>query len=378
MRIVHVTPYFIPQVYGGVEVHVYELSKHLIKEGHEVTVYTCSHVPRNLEGIEVHHWKSFELPQLPPFIPHIANPIPFPNFLHKLREEHDIIHVHGQEYITSFIAMKAANKKRIPSVLSVHNTGKALEAYKGIHFLRTLLNRTLFAFTVNSADAVIAITKDAMNVLQKFKARRVFKLPHGIDVRRFSSARKDPNYVLYVGRLYPFKGVEYLVKSTPHILKEVNTKFVIAGTGPQLSYLKSLAKRLGVSENIDFLGFVPSNRLPELYAGASAFVAPGNAGVTLLEAAAAEKPLITVKSGWNMSCLPEHVALYVEQRNVKQLADAILRILSDDKLARKLSIRAKRYVEKYRNWDFLIKDYIKIYEEVLAENRSRAPIIEVD
>jgi len=276
------------------------------------------------------------------------------------------------------MGMVVAKKTGNPTIVTIHNTGRAFESYRSINFLRKILNRTFFAFTVNSADAVVAPTKEAIATLQIFKPKRIFEIPHGIDVAKFGSARKDPNYVLYVGRLYPFKGVEYLVKSTPLILKEINTKFVIAGTGPQLPYLKSLAKRLGVSENIDFLEFGPSNRLPELYAGASAFVAPGNAGITLLEAAAAEKPLITVKSGWNTSCLPEHVALYVEQRNVKQLADAILRTLSDDKLARRLSIRAKRYVEKYRNWDFLIKDYIKIYEEVLAENRSRAPIIEVD
>lgn len=215
-----------------------------------------------------------------------------------------------------------------------------------------------------------------MNVLQKFKARRVFKLPLGIDVRKFSCAseyvQEASGYVLYVGRLHPFKGVENLLRSIPYVLKEMDVKFVIAGIGPQLQYLKLIAKKLSVSENVDFLGFVPSNRLPELYVGASAFVAPGNAATTLLEAAAAEKPIISVKSGWNTSCLPEDVAFYVEQRNVKQLADALVKLLSDHELARRLSKRAKRYVEKNKSWDVLIKDYIKIYEQVLAESQSKA------
>jgi len=376
MRIVHLTPYFIPEVYAGVEVHVYELSKYLIKEGHEVAVYTCSQAPRDLEGIEVHCCKSFELPQLHPFLPHIANPIPFPSLFHKLKEEHDIIHIHGQEYAISFLGALVAKKKRIPSILTIHNTGEALGAYKNVHFLRILLNRTFFAFTVNSADAVIAPTEDAMNVLQRFKARKVFELPLGIDLRKFSCARKylqeGSDYVLYVGRLHPFKGVENLLKSIPYVLEEVDARFVIAGIGPQLQYLKFIAKKLRISENINFLGFVPSNRLPELYAQASVFVTPGNAGVTLLEAASAEKPIISVKSGWNTSCLPEDVALYVERGNIKQLADAIVKLLSDHNLARRLSIRAKRYVEKTRSWDVLIKDYVRIYEEILAESQSKA------
>lgn len=99
MRIVHVTPYFVPEVSAGVEIHVYELCQQLLRMGHEAVVYTCSKVPREVNGIEVHSFPSFRP------LPSIPNPFPLPSFFYELSKEHDVIHIHGQEYLTSFLAL---------------------------------------------------------------------------------------------------------------------------------------------------------------------------------------------------------------------------------------------------------------------------------
>jgi len=358
MRIVHVTPYFIPEVSAGVEIHVYELCRQLIVLGHEPVVYTCSKVPSEIDGIEVHGFASFRP------IPTIPNPMPFPNFFTKLKNEHDVIHAHGQEYATSFIAALASKRGNIPFVLTAHNVGRSFQERAYIRILRPLLYRTFFGYIIKSADIAVAPTEEAFEILSRFRHEEIVTIPHGI---RCPSIQEDieGNYVLYLGRLLPVKGPETLLRAIPLVLNKLKVRFVIAGAGPQLDYLKKLAKKLGVSESIDFLGPVSREEGLNLIRGAAVFVAPGNAGYSLLEAACIGKPIVSAKQKWNVSCIGPNSALYVETGDVEGFANAIIRLLTEKELARKLTEEARKYVIALRDIRTIAKTYISLYESVL-------------
>ncbi|RLG39541.1 MAG: hypothetical protein DRO05_08565, partial [Thermoproteota archaeon] len=155
MRIVHVTPYFVPEVSAGVEIHVYELCQQLMKMGHCPVVYTCSKVPSKVDGIEVHSFPSFR--PLPP----IPNPWPLPPFFSKLSKEHDVIHAHGQEYATSFVAALASKKGRIPFILTAHNVGRSFQDKWYVRILRPILYQSLFRYVIKHADVAVAPTEEA-------------------------------------------------------------------------------------------------------------------------------------------------------------------------------------------------------------------------
>lgn len=359
MRIVHATPYFLPEVTGGIEVHVYELSRYLRKRGHEVTIYTCGHLPPIVDGIEVHGFSSLKP------LPRIPNPFPSPGFFHKLSREHDVIHLHGQEFLTSFVGSVAAKSGGIPNVLTLHNWGEGFRRLLYIRVLRKTAYKTLFRFTINSADAVIAPRREILRTVRGLKPRILYQIPHGVAFERFEGIKSTSEHVLFLGRLVPAKGPEFLIRAVPSILKEVDTKFVIAGDGPQRRYLEALARKLKVNKYVRFLGRVTYERVPEILGKASIFVAPGDAGYSILEAVAARKPIVSANLEWNVSCVGKKSAIFVEPENAELLADATVRVLKDAELANELSQRARRFVERHRSWETIVDRYIEVYHRVL-------------
>ncbi|HIE24157.1 MAG TPA: glycosyltransferase family 1 protein [Candidatus Korarchaeota archaeon] len=360
MRIVHVTPYFVPEISAGVEIHVYELCQQLLSMGHQPVVYTCSRVPSEVDGIEVHTFSSFR--PLPP----IPNPFPYPRFFYQLSKEQDVIHAHGQEYVTSFIAALASKRGKVPFVLTAHNVGKSFQERWYVRILRPLLYRSLFGYTIMSADVVVAPTEEAFDMLSRFRQGGIVAIPHGISCLPTPEKQED-NYILYLGRLLPVKGPETLVRAIPQVLSQLNVKFIIAGGGPQLGFLKKLARELGVSDFVDFVGPVSRREGLELLRRASVFVAPGNAGYSLLEAACMGVPIVSANQKWNISCIGPNSAIYVETGDVREFAGAIVRVLTDKELARKLSKEAQDYVRAFRDVKKVAKTYLSIYEYLVRK-----------
>jgi len=380
MRIVHVCPPTVSGTFhpGGVETYVYELAKCLTSRGHEVAIYT-SHMAQNpdrkVNEIEMHYFPVLEPSDYPVFLQEsrivctITERMWLPKHLftyfNRLSEEHDVLHMHGHEYISNFLATLAAKKGRIPTVLTIHGSEIGIESLLPVHLLRKIARRTTFFFTIHSADAIIASNDLAVNLTMKYQPKQVVEIPLGIDLDRYENHDLNPEYVLFLGRLFPEKGAEIFIRSIPHVLKKTEINFVIAGYGPQRSFLEELSNKLGVNEYVTFLGKVPHDEVPSVMSRAFVMVAPGNAAYTLLEAASMNVPIVSAKLAWNVSTIGEDNALFVEPGNEKALAEAIMKILSNHKLAEDLSKRAKRYVVANRSWKVLVPRFERLYKQVL-------------
>jgi len=105
--------------------------------------------------------------------------------------------------------------------------------------------------------------------------------------------------------------------------------------------------------------------VPRILAKASVFVAPGGAGLTLLEAAASCTPIVTVDNPWNLSMVDSNSVLVVKEGDIKGLASGITMLLLDKNLAENLSNKARRFIEEKRSWSSSIKQYISIYKEAM-------------
>jgi glycosyltransferase involved in cell wall biosynthesis len=96
---------------------------------------------------------------------------------------------------------------------------------------------------------------------------------------------------LYVGRIDKRKGIEFLVRSMPFVVQQIpDAQLIVGGTGASLNKMKSLVIRLHLERNVTFLGFVPDDRLNELYNQARCVVVPSifeGFGITVIEAVAA-------------------------------------------------------------------------------------------
>jgi len=285
--------------------------------------------------------------------------------LHEL-DDFDLIHAHGQEYLISWLAAKCASKRSIPFVLTIHHTGEALAQYPTVRLLRTILKRTAFRFSIESSKATIAVSKGAFSYLRTFRPRRAYLIPNAIDLKRFEGLRTASDYVLFVGRLDALKGPELLVRAAPLILREVDTHFAIVGDGPERGQLITLTKDLNITGRFSFLRDVSYEDLPRIIAKCSVLVAPHNAGYSMLEAGAAGKPVVSAMLDWNFETLGE-AALYFPPRDVRKLAQAVVRVLKEKDLAEQLGRDGRLFVEKRRTWDVLAPKIVKVYESVVSK-----------
>ena len=186
--------------------------------------------------------------------------------------------------------------------------------------------------------------------------------------------------MLFVGRLIPRKGLQFLVNAAKTTVKERNrVLFVIVGNGPLRRDLTSHIIRLDLSENFRFLGDVKESLLPSLYNCADVFVFPSlqeGQGIALLEAQASAKPVVAFNVGGVREAVHEGVTgLLVERGNSDDLAEAILRLLSDATMRLRMGAGGREFVLANYTWDVCAQKMLKVYWEAagVAPSLSSMP-----
>jgi glycosyltransferase involved in cell wall biosynthesis len=208
---------------------------------------------------------------------------------------------------------------------------------------------------------------------------RIRVVPNGVDSERFKPAEDgdalkrrlgfgNKPIVLFVGRLIPRKGLQFLVEAAKRIVQERgDTMFVIVGDGPLRSDLTSHLVGLGISRNFQFLGDVKENMLPSLYNCADVFAFPSiqeGQGIALLEAQASAKPVVAFNVGGVKEAVRGgETGLLVERANSHVLAEAILKLLSDSSLRWKMGASGREFVLANYTWDICAEKMLKVYHE---------------
>lgn len=162
--------------------------------------------------------------------------------------------------------------------------------------------------------------------------------------------REEPGTILFFGRIISYKGLEYLVRAQPIITRRVpHARIVIAGRGrEELERCRQMIQDSTRFEIHD--GFIPSDVVSELFQRASLvalpYISASTSGI-LMTAYVFGKPVVVTRVG----SLPEYVedgvtGLLVPPADVEQLANAIVRLLSDDALRYQMGENAKRWVHE--------------------------------
>ena len=210
--------------------------------------------------------------------------------------------------------------------------------------------------------------------LFKISKEKIRVIPEGVDLEKFNRSvnTSDINEklgnerkILFVGNLHPNKGVHFLIKSFALVKSRINdVKLVIVGDGHLKHYLINLTKRLNLEKDVIFAGFVNDEDLPKYYAScdifASASVLEGF-GLIFLEAMALGKPIVA----FNLASIPEVVenaGILVNEINHEKFADAIIELLSDEKLYQEKSENALKRAKLF-SWEKIAEQFIKINEQ---------------
>jgi glycosyltransferase involved in cell wall biosynthesis len=176
-----------------------------------------------------------------------------------------------------------------------------------------------------------------------------------------------------VGRLYHRKGLETLLRSIPPVIQEFGeVKFAISGTGfkKKEQSLRDLAKELDIEDYVKFLGYVPDEKLPDLYSASDIFVLPAiyeNFPFAILEAQATALPVISTKVGG----IPEFLTdkengFLIDPGDPAQLTQRILTLLQNPKLAEEMGRRGRELIEERLSWRLITGQVIDLYQKLLG------------
>ena len=233
-------------------------------------------------------------------------------------------------------------------------------------------------------DKIIFISSDIKKELieNRFPIDKLIHISNGVEVDRFRPPEVHERYnlknVCFVGRLEEQKGVEYLIKSMDIIRsKENDVKLFIVGDGQLRDNLKRLSEKLELDNHIEFVGSV--NDVLPYYNNARIFVLPSiseGMPLSLLEAMSCKLPVVVTMVGGNTEIVNPRLGVggtivsdyhigengvLVKTKDVKGLAEAILRLLRDDDLSKQLGGKARKLVEENYSQEKIVNEYINLY-----------------
>jgi len=235
-----------------------------------------------------------------------------------------------------------------------------------------LLKAAVERVGLRRAAAVIATT-EALRARAARVAREVHLVPNGVDTRRFAppAERRRPGWparVLYVGRFSAEKNLETLVAAAAALKRRVPVRLVLVGGGPLREKLREQA--LAARVEVELPGVIPQERLPQVYAGADAFVlasfTEGHPKV-LLEAMAAGVPCVASDCEGNRSLVSDgRTGLLFDPRRADELGDRLARVLTDTALAESLGRAGRGLVVGRYDLGKLVASEIALLRRITA------------
>jgi glycosyltransferase involved in cell wall biosynthesis len=173
-------------------------------------------------------------------------------------------------------------------------------------------------FASQRVDHYITLSAFVAERIKKYYGKPAQVIAPPVDVDRFSVSTTHDDYYIVVSRLVPYKRVDLAVAACV----KLGQRLKVVGTGPEIARLKKQA-----GPTIEFLGFVPDEELPALYAGARALLFPQEEdfGITVLEAAANGKPTIAYASGGALETIVNsETGVFFAEQTVDSLVAAMV------------------------------------------------------
>jgi glycosyltransferase involved in cell wall biosynthesis len=180
----------------------------------------------------------------------------------------------------------------------------------------------------------------------------------------------DSPIVLFVGRLAAIKGVDVLLRAFHEAVSSApGAHLVIVGRGPEESRLRELQRRLGLDQ-VFFLGGVPHEEMPFIYASSDLFVLPSMYepfGNVVLEAMASGLPVLGSKVGGMADVIVNgETGYHLRPGDVKQLSNYLKLLLQESELRSGMSKTARQIAEERFDDMVVARTVEKIYEQCLG------------
>jgi len=360
MKIAFIGQKGIPAVYGGVEKHVEELGTRLVERGYRILAYTGMNY-NNFNGY-YRGMRIIPVPAIPQKHTEMISRTFF-SLLHLLNKEIDVVHIHSADpAILSFIP-------RLKSKVVVTSHGQAYRREKWGAIAKTISKLSEKAYAV-FPNKRISVSKTLKKYYENKYNCDVVYIPNGVNIKVVNSTSaieklclSKNGYILFVGRILPTKGCDFLIEAYKKI--KTDKKLVIVGGSSYTdSYVEKLKK--SANKNTIFLGYRYGRELEELYANAYCCVVPSEIeglAITLLEAMSYGKCVIYSDIPENVE-VAEGVGIPFRNKDINDLTNKITLVYENLYYCEELGTKARERVKKEYNWDKIVDKTEEVYHSL--------------
>jgi N-acetyl-alpha-D-glucosaminyl L-malate synthase BshA len=362
--------------FGGSGVLATELGKALAQKGHMVHFITYQQ-PVRLNGfipnIFYHEVQvpTYPLFDYPPYETALAS-----TMVDVIKNNQlDLLHVHYAipHASAAYMAKRILEPegKKIPVITTLHGTDITLVG-------RDKTYSPVVAFSINQSDAITAVSNDLRDETYKiFNIQKEIEVIYNfVDVSRFSRKPIDafrkviaPNnerILMHASNFRKLKRVQDVVKVFAEVQRQIPSKLLFVGDGPERQVAEDLSRSLGVSDSIRFVG--KQEQMEDILAIADLFLLPSeyeSFGLAALEAMAAGVPVVSTNAGGLKEInIDGQTGYMTEIGDVKTMSEKAIEILKKDDVLKKFKARAAEHAKKF-DIQHIVPLYEKLYQRFL-------------
>ena len=391
MKVLHIIP-SVATVRGGPSQAILEMVKALRKNDIDAEIITTNDNGEDILDVPLGKFINYQ--QVPvQFFPRFSPAIHFLREFAFSREltiwlwqnihNYDLLHIHGIFSYSSTIAMTIARCQKVPYI--IRPLGQlCIWSLQQSAIKKQIYLKVIEKANLNHSQSIhfTSITEQQEAALLNLTSPN-FIIPHGLTItnkipyayqrlRQYFNLPIDEPIVLFLSRLHPKKGLDYLIPALGK-LSHYRFTFIIAGSG-DLDYeneLKTLVTTHGIKEKTYFAGFVKGEIKDLLMQGADIFALTSyseNFGISVLESLAAGTPVI-ITPGVALSDIVQQQHLgYVTELNINDIATTIQNFLDHPQAAKKMGDSARKFILDNYTWDSIALKMISVYQEITPLN----------
>lgn len=282
----------------------------------------------------------------------------------RICQEHKINLITTQDPLfTGLVGYLLKRKYKIPILMQLHGDYLDSEYWLKAGVIIFFINK-LGKLLITKADGIRAVSSPIKSKLIKYgiSEDRIWVIPVPVFLTKFVDfsspevgnirekySLNKGKVALFVGRIVKEKNIPNLLRAAQLVVgKYPETSFLLCGDGSERKNLESLSKKLGLKDNVFFLGNIPYTMLPNYYHACDLFILPSDYegfGRVLLEAAMAKKPVVSTNVSGPSDIVVDNVTGFlVPPGDHRELAKKVIRLIEDSELAKTMGEYAQKHV----------------------------------
>ncbi len=358
--------------FGGSGVVATELGMALADKGHEIHFITYNQ-PVRLDFLSHHlHFHQVVVEEYPLF-EYQPYELALSSKIVEIVEEHqlEVLHVHYAipHAYAAYMAKQMLKEKGISVkvVTTLHGTDITLVGSHPTY-------KTAVEFSINNSDVVTAVSNDLKKTTNRlFKIKKDIKVIYNfIDVEKYDNmhdqkcnriaiAKPNERILTHISNFRPVKRVEDVIQIFYEVQKEIPSKMLLIGEGPDRTKAENLVNKLKISDNVLFLG--NSSEVTKILCYSDIFLLPSQTesfGLAALEAMAAKTAVISTNTGGLPEVNIHGVTGYLSDLgDVNGMAKNAISILKDDETLGNFKEQARNHTKR-----FSLENILPVYEEI--------------